>query len=410
MSLTRPTGDGGDGRRRRRRVGGAPSRPVRGVVRRHALLVRPHGALAPPARSSGSRSSSTTGGRPPTTRSARRSSRSRRRTSSARTGSARSPAMTRAVTTDPAMLLFLNGIENRKGAINENYGRELMELFTLGADRGAYTETDVREISRGAERLGRRLGRRDGLARTSASTAGALGRRRPRPSSARPARSAGRTPAGSSLEHPLHASFFVAKLWSYFIPVPPSAGVAGQARGSSTSSSGHQIRPVVEAILCSPEFYEGPRMVKPPVVLAAGPAARARQADHRRALGLAERRRRPAPLLPAGRRRAGTTSAGWTRTRSARAGRSSTTRCEGRARSTRATPYPAETRRPGARQGARVLGRPGADRRDGRVAEAVRRVLRAEPARAGSARQRQNALRQLDRRLPRLPDLLRTVP
>ena len=27
------------------------------------------------------------------------------------------------------------------------------------------------------------------------------------------------------LEHPLHASFFVAKLWSYFIPVPPSAAV-----------------------------------------------------------------------------------------------------------------------------------------------------------------------------------------
>ena len=46
------------------------------------------------------------------------------------------------------MLLFLSGIYNRRNAINENYGRELMELFTLGADRGAYTETDVRELAR----------------------------------------------------------------------------------------------------------------------------------------------------------------------------------------------------------------------------------------------------------------------
>ena len=56
--------------------------------------------------------------------------------------------MTRAMTTDPAMLVFLNGIDNRRRAVNENYARELMELFTLGADRGAYTETDVRELAR----------------------------------------------------------------------------------------------------------------------------------------------------------------------------------------------------------------------------------------------------------------------
>src|SRR5829696_2604488 len=56
--------------------------------------------------------------------------------------------MTRAMTADPAMLVFLNGIDNRKRAVNENYAREVMELFTLGADRGAYTETDIREAAR----------------------------------------------------------------------------------------------------------------------------------------------------------------------------------------------------------------------------------------------------------------------
>jgi uncharacterized protein (DUF1800 family) len=71
------------------------------------------------------------------------------------------------------------------------------------------------------------------------------------------------------IEHPLHASFFVGKLWSYFIPVPPPAGVAA-ALERAYVESGHQIRPVLEAILRSPQLYEGPRMTKPPVVQLAG--------------------------------------------------------------------------------------------------------------------------------------------
>src|SRR3954469_18479534 len=51
------------------------------------------------------------------------------------------------VTRDPAMLMWLSGAVNRKGAPNENYARELMELFTLGADRGAYSEGDVRQLA-----------------------------------------------------------------------------------------------------------------------------------------------------------------------------------------------------------------------------------------------------------------------
>ena len=52
------------------------------------------------------------------------------------------------VTQDPAMILWLNQNENSRWNPNENYARELMELFTLGADRGAYTEHDVRELAR----------------------------------------------------------------------------------------------------------------------------------------------------------------------------------------------------------------------------------------------------------------------
>lgn len=46
----------------------------------------------------------------------------------------------------PAMLLYLNNNQNRKEHPNENFARELMELFTLG--RGHYSEQDVREVAR----------------------------------------------------------------------------------------------------------------------------------------------------------------------------------------------------------------------------------------------------------------------
>lgn len=56
------------------------------------------------------------------------------------------------VTKDPAMLIYQNGSENRVGAPNENYGRELQELFTIGvrdvAGNANYTEDDVKEASR----------------------------------------------------------------------------------------------------------------------------------------------------------------------------------------------------------------------------------------------------------------------
>jgi uncharacterized protein (DUF1800 family) len=48
----------------------------------------------------------------------------------------------RAVTVDPAMLIYLDGTKNQKNEVNENYGRELLELFSLGI--GNYGEDDVR--------------------------------------------------------------------------------------------------------------------------------------------------------------------------------------------------------------------------------------------------------------------------
>ena len=52
-----------------------------------------------------------------------------------------------AITQDPAMLRFLNGNQNVVGTANENYGRELQELFTIGRN-GGYTEADVRAAAK----------------------------------------------------------------------------------------------------------------------------------------------------------------------------------------------------------------------------------------------------------------------
>jgi uncharacterized protein (DUF1800 family) len=57
------------------------------------------------------------------------------------------PALMRALALDPAMLWYLDNMLNKASSPNENFARELMELFTLGADQG-YTQQDVVESAR----------------------------------------------------------------------------------------------------------------------------------------------------------------------------------------------------------------------------------------------------------------------
>ncbi len=61
-------------------------------------------------------------------------------------GRGRFAELLKAVVHDPAVLIWLDAPANRKGKPNENLGRKLMELFTLGV--GNYTETDVKEAAR----------------------------------------------------------------------------------------------------------------------------------------------------------------------------------------------------------------------------------------------------------------------
>src|SRR4051812_26017521 len=173
----------------------------------------------------------------------------------------------RDVTVDPAMLVFLDGIDNRKGSPNENYGREVMELFTLGADRGAYTEDDIRQAAKaltgwradyvdgiGFTNFRYDPTRRDNTTKTVFGKTGNWG---------------WQDVCTLCLQHPLHPSFFVTKLWSYFVPVAPD-GATQATLQSAYVSSGYQVAPVLELIFRHPVFLDGPAMVKPPVVANAG--------------------------------------------------------------------------------------------------------------------------------------------
>ena len=169
------------------------------------------------------------------------------------------------VTKDPAMLRFLNGDKNTVRSPNENYARELMELFTLGVNRG-YTEGDIREQARAL--TGWRGVRRPALGTYDFSYVPRLHDGGVKTVFGKSGNFDWQDACRLCLEHRNHPSFFVAKLWSYFVPTAPPR--ATQRDLEAIYRDGYRIRPVVEAILQHPALYNGPRMVKPPVVYAAG--------------------------------------------------------------------------------------------------------------------------------------------
>ena len=169
------------------------------------------------------------------------------------------------ITKDPAMLLWLSGTENTKWSPNENYARELMELFTLGAGNG-YSERDVREQARALTGFDNDWKRGPGhvnfrfeAKRHDQGQKQVFGKK-----GAFDWQDAVRL----CLHHPKHPAFFVDKLWHYFVPTAPDAGTRRSLEALYRKD--FQIRPVVEAILLHPAVHAGPRMVKPPAVYTAG--------------------------------------------------------------------------------------------------------------------------------------------
>src|SRR5581483_405237 len=150
----------------------------------------------------------------------------------------------RAVSRDPAMLRWLDNNTNRKSSPNENYARELMELFTLGS--GNYTELDVREAARAFTGW---FFNRDGefVFNRNQHDFGEktfLGQTGPWD---------GDDVLDIILQQPAAAPFIAEKLYRFFVHDHPSSDTIARL-ADQFRASGYSIRELVRAILHSPDF------------------------------------------------------------------------------------------------------------------------------------------------------------
>lgn len=165
--------------------------------------------------------------------------------------------LAQAMIVDPAMILWLDGNDNKAGAANENLAREFMELFALGV--GHYTEDDVREAARAL--TGWKVDKRTGEAKL------VPGRHDDEPATIFGAKAEYTTESFVDLVmgREESAPFVVGRMWNRLVsPTPPDE----QARGRLLAAYGpkRDIRATLRAIAAEPAFRdESSALVKQPV-------------------------------------------------------------------------------------------------------------------------------------------------
>jgi uncharacterized protein (DUF1800 family) len=171
-----------------------------------------------------------------------------------------------AIAKDPAMVLYLDNQTNRKKKPNENFARELLELFTLG--KGHYSERDIKEAARAF--TGWMVDRRTGQFRFNSrqhdnGTKYFLNRR---------GLFDGDDILDIILEQPEVAVFITAKLWREFISDTPNQRELTRLAAIFRDSN-YQIKPLLRALLLSP-YFRAPEnrgtLIKSPVELIVGTA------------------------------------------------------------------------------------------------------------------------------------------
>ena len=148
------------------------------------------------------------------------------------------------ILTDPAMLVYLDNGENRKGHPNENFGRELLELFTMGV--GNYTEQDIREASRAFtgwtnDVLEFRFdpathddGEKTFLGRTGAFNGDDI--------------------LDIILDTPVTADYISAKLYRFFVREELDENTR-VALGATFRDAGYELKPLLRRVFLSRDFY-----------------------------------------------------------------------------------------------------------------------------------------------------------
>ncbi len=148
------------------------------------------------------------------------------------------------VTRDPAMLIWLDNRLNRKASPNENYAREVQELFTVGI--GNYTEQDVHEAARAftGHTLDRTLtyvfntNQHDNGTKTFEGQTGNFD---------------ADDVLGILVRNPATARFITTKLFTWFVYDSPDASVIDRLASTFTNSE-FDIRAVLQDMFTGPEF------------------------------------------------------------------------------------------------------------------------------------------------------------
>ena len=154
--------------------------------------------------------------------------------------------LTQAIVKDPAMLFYLDTQNSRKGKPNENFAREVMELFTLG--EGNYTEQDIREAARAftgyqldfmSAKVTHNRRQWDEGDKTIFGKTGPFD---------------GKDVVNLIFEKPAAARFMAKKLWEFFVydnPAPPAV----DSLAETLRKADYQIAPLLREIFLSREFY-----------------------------------------------------------------------------------------------------------------------------------------------------------
>ena len=162
-------------------------------------------------------------------------------------------ALLEAIIADPAMLVWLDGGTSKKDKPNENFAREFLELFTLGA--GHYTEHDIREAARAFTGWSRQDGR--GYRETPRITRDAANfDDGPKTFLGQTGRFGPPDIVRIVLDRPDAATFLARKLYRFYVSeAAPPAPELIEPLAAEIKSHHFAIGPVVEFILRSRHFY-----------------------------------------------------------------------------------------------------------------------------------------------------------
>ncbi|EFK35670.1 Protein of uncharacterised function (DUF1800) [Chryseobacterium gleum] len=167
------------------------------------------------------------------------------------------------VSQSPAMLNFLNNQQNKKDHPNENFAREVMELFTMG--RGNYTEHDVREGARAFtgwsyDKEGNFKERKNLHDEGSKTFLGKTGN------------FDGNDILNIILEQKATAQFITTKIYKFFVNEKPDQDIVNKL-STNFYNSGYDIKKLMTEIFSSTWFYDQKNIgnrIKSPIELMAG--------------------------------------------------------------------------------------------------------------------------------------------